>query len=217
MYLPRHFEEQRPEVLRQLIEAHPLGELITFGSNGLAADHVPMEFDPEPLPLGTLRCHVARANPLWREHRKDVEALVVFQGPSAYISPSWYPSKRETGKVVPTYNYAVVHAYGTLQVIDDPVWLLALVDRLTRRHEAALPSPWNVADAPEDYVQSMLRAIVGIEIQVSRLLGKWKISQNRGLADRGGVARGLEKTGDAGADMARLVEASLGDQQPAAK
>jgi transcriptional regulator len=217
MYLPRHFEEQRPEELRRLILAHPLGELITLGPRGLSADHVPMEFDPEPLPLGTLRCHVARANPLWREHNLEVEALVVFQGPSAYVSPSWYPSKQETGKVVPTYNYAVVHAYGSLRVMDDPVWLRALVDRLTQRHEAVLPKPWNIADAPEDYVQSMLRAIVGIEIEVTRLAGKWKISQNRSIADRAGVARGLGRTGDAGADMAQLLNASLGESEAPAK
>jgi transcriptional regulator len=213
MYLPPHFEEQRPEELRRLMLAHPLGELITFGPRGLSADHVPMEFDPEPQPLGTLRCHVARANPLWREHQQEVEVLVVFQGPSAYVSPSWYPSKQETGKVVPTYNYAVVHAYGSLRVVDDPVWLRAQVDRLTQRHEAVLPKPWSIADAPEDYIQSMLRAIVGIEIEVTRLSGKWKISQNRSLADRAGVARGLGRTGDAGADMAQLVNASLGDSE----
>jgi transcriptional regulator len=211
MYQPSHFEEKRPEVLRQLMLAHPLGVLITLGPQGLNADHIPMEFDPEPLPYGKLRCHVARANPLWREHSKEVEALVVFQGPSAYVSPSWYPSKQETGKVVPTYNYAVVHAYGTLRVVDDPEWLRALVDRLTRKNEAAQPQPWNVADAPEDYIQSMLRAIVGIEIEVSRLSGKWKTSQNRSLADRAGVARGLSKMGDAAADMAQLVNETLGN------
>jgi len=211
MYQPSHFEERRPEVLRQMILAHPLGELITLGPQGLNADHIPMEFDPEPAPHGTLRCHVARANPVWREHRSDVEALVVFRGPSAYVSPSWYPSKQETGKVVPTYNYAVVHAYGTLRVVEDPVWLRALVDRLTRRHEAMLPQPWNLADAPEDYIQSMLRAIVGLEIDVSRMLGKWKTSQNRSLADRAGVARGLARLGDTAADMAQLVNQNLGN------
>jgi transcriptional regulator len=215
MYLPQHFEEQRPEVLRQLMLAHPLGELITFGSKGLAADHLPMEFEPQPLPRGSLRCHVARANPLWREHKPEVEALVVFQGPSAYVSPNWYPSKQENGKVVPTYNYAVVHAYGNLKVVDDPVWLRALVDRLTRRHEAAQPQPWNVGDAPEDYIQSMLRAIVGIEIEITRLAGKWKVSQNRNLADRAGVARGLGASGSAG--MAQLVDASLGNREPPVK
>ncbi len=206
MYQPSHFVEQRPEVLRGLMEDHPLAALVTLGSQGLAADHVPMEFDPEPSPHGTLRCHVARANPLWREHRSDVEALVVFHGPGAYISPSLYPSKKESGKVVPTYNYAVVHAYGRLRVIEDAAWLRALVERLTRRFEAARPQPWSVADAPEDFIQSMLRAIVGVEIELTRISGKWKASQNRSAQDRAGVVAGLAQSQDPDAQaMAQLV------------
>lgn len=199
MYLPSHFEEKRAEVLRHLMCEHPMGMLVTLGPQGLNAEHVPQEFDPNPAPFGTLRCHLARANPAWREHAKEVEALVIFQGPSTYISPSLYPSKRETGKVVPTYNYAVVHAYGPMHIVDDAVWLRGLVDRLTRRHEAGRAQPWKVADAPEDYIEAMLRAIVGIEIPITRIAGKWKMSQNRPPPDREGVAKCLAAADDADA------------------
>jgi len=207
VYLPSHFEERRVELLHRLIHEHPLGTLVTLGPDGIAANHIPFEVDPLPAPFGTLRGHVARANPVWSEHPQDSDALVVFQGPSAYVSPSWYPSKRETGKVVPTYNYVVVHAHGRLRAIDDPGWLRALVERLTERHETGRPHPWKVDDAPDDFVRSQLRAIVGIEIVPSRLLGKWKVSQNRQAADRDGVARGLRELGSADArDMAQRVE-----------
>jgi len=209
MYLPTQFEEKRPEVLRQLMREHPLGTLVTLGPKGLNAEHVPQEFDPEPAPFGTLRCHLARANPAWREHAKEVEALVIFHGPSTYISPSLYPSKRETGKVVPTYNYAVVHAWGPMRIVDDAVWLRALVDRLTRRHEAGRAEPWTLADAPNDYVETMLRAIVGIEITITRIAGKWKMSQNRPAPDVQGVVQGLASADDAQAvAVSRLVGAA---------
>src|SRR6266700_94994 len=159
--------------------------------------------------LGTLRGHVARDNPVWRDFSKDVQALLVFQGPKAYITPSWYPTKRETGKVVPTYNYIVVHAYGPLRVVEDRAWLRGLVERLTNRHEAARPQPWKITDAPGDYIEKMLGAIVGIEVPVARLLGKWKASQNRPPADRDGVVRGLGEIDDAdAAAMAGLVKES---------
>jgi len=210
MYLPSHFEEKRAEVLRHLMCEHPLGTLVTLGPQGLNAEHVPQEFDPNPAPFGTLRCHLARANPAWREHAKEVEALVIFQGPSTYVSPSLYPSKRETGKVVPTYNYAVVHAYGPMHIVDDAVWLRGLVDRLTRRHEAGRAQPWKVADAPEDYIEAMLRAIVGIEIPITRIAGKWKMSQNRPPPDREGVAKGLAAADDADAvAVSQLVREHL--------
>ena len=207
MYLPKHFEETRVEVLHALIREYPLGTLVTLGADGLNANHIPIEIDPEPAPLGTLRGHVARANPVWRESVADVEALVVFEGPTAYVSPSWYPSKRETGKVVPTYNYAVVHAYGRLRSIEDPAWLRRFVERLTGRFEAGRAEPWKVTDAPGSYIDAQLRAIVGIEIPITRLLGKWKVSQNRSAPDRAGVVQGLG--GDADSDaaaIARLVE-----------
>ena len=202
MYLPSHFAETRPEILRQFIDDHPFATLVTLGAEGLTANHIPIELDLAPAPgstLGILRGHVARANPVWRDHSKTVDALIVFQGPQAYISPSWYPSKREHGKVVPTYNYMVVHAYGPLNVIDDRAWLRGLVQRLTLRNEASMPAPWKVGDAPADYIEQMLSAIVGLEIPLTRLNGKWKLSQNRSVADREGVIRGLEEQGDAAA------------------
>ena len=214
MYLPAHFEERRPEVLQALVRSHPLGLLITLKADGLCADPVPLMLDADA-GLGTLRGHVARANPLWRETRTEVEALVVFQGPQAYVSPSFYPSKAEHGKVVPTWNYCVVQARGTLRAIDDAAWLHALVTRLTDRHEAPREVPWAVSDAPPEYIQTMLRAIVGIEITLTSLTGKWKVSQNHSATNRDGVVQGLrlkaEATGDAqAAAMAALVERGAG-------
>ncbi len=220
MYLPSHFEETRPEVLHELVRTHPLGLLITLGPAGMQANPVPFMLDAGAAGEGgansapVLRAHVARANPVWREARTDVESLVVFQGPQAYISPSLYPTKAATGKVVPTWNYVMVQARGTLRVVDEAPWLHALVTRLTDRHEAARAEPWAVSDAPDDYVQTMLRAIVGIEITLSTLTGKWKVTQNRNQADRDGVVQGLraqdeqhaDKHGDAQASaMAELV------------
>ncbi len=206
MYLPPHFEERRTELLHKLILEHPLGTLVTLGADGITANHLPFEIDPEPAPFGTLRAHVARANPVWRDHAADAEALVVFQGASTYVSPSWYPSKQETGKVVPTYNYVVVHARGRLRAIEDPEWLRGLVGRLTDRHEAGRSKPWKVTDAPEGYILSQLRAIVGLEMVPTALVGKWKLSQNRPPADCDGVARALEGSPDAQSrDMARRV------------
>jgi len=209
MYLPSHFEETRVEVLHQLIREHTLGVLVTLGPEGLNANHIPFEVEPTPAPLGTVRGHVARSNPVWRDFSRDVEALLIFQGPQAYVTPSRYPTKRETGKVVPTYNYIVVHAYGPLRVVEDRAWLRELVERLTTRHEAARPQPWKISDAPGDYIENMLGAIVGIEIRVSKLLGKWKTSQNRPPVDREGVVRGLSEINDAdAAAMASLVKGS---------
>jgi transcriptional regulator len=193
MYLPAHFKEARASVMHDLIRAHPLGTLVTLGSAGLNGNHMPFEVIPDPAPLGTLRAHVARANPVWRDFSKDVEALVVFQGAQGYVTPSWYPTKREDGKVVPTWNYLVVHAYGPLRIVDDAAWLRAFVTRLTDRFEAASADPWKVTDAPDDYVEKMLTAIVGIEIPLTQLLGKWKVSQNRPAADREAVVQGLRE------------------------
>jgi transcriptional regulator len=160
--------------------------------------------EPDPARFGPLRAHVARANPVWRDGAGD--ALVIFQGPALYVTPSWYPSKREGGKVVPTWNYAVVHASGVLRAIDDATWLRAFVTRLTDRHEGRRAAPWKVTDAPADYVDKMLTAIVGIELPVARLVGKWKVSQNRPAADRAGVIAGLEADGD---DAARAMAAAV--------
>jgi len=190
MYLPRHFDESRVEPMHALMRAHPLGLLVTQGADGLQANSIPFMVDPQPTPRGTLVAHVARANTVWRE-AADTPVLVVFQGPQAYVSPGWYPSKAEHGKVVPTWNYIMVQARGRLRAIEDPAALHALVSRLTATHEAAQARPWAVDDAPREYVDTMLKAIVGIRIEIEALAGKWKVSQNRSAADRSGVAAGL--------------------------
>ena len=190
MYQPNHFKQEDRGELEGLMRAHPLAVLVSQGPEGLTADHVPLEFDANAGPHGTLRGHLARANPLWRESANS-PVLAVFRGPQAYITPSWYPTKAETHKVVPTWNYAVVHAHGPLRVVEDAPWLHDLVSRLTQHHEQNRQAPWAVSDAPADYIQQMLRAIVGIEIPVERLVGKWKVSQNRNEPDRLGVAEGL--------------------------
>ncbi len=206
MYLPAHFKESRIEVLHQLMRAHPLAALITLCDSGLVANHIPCETLSEPAPQGLIRGHVARANPVWREYRADTEALAIFQGPQAYISPSFYPSKQQTGEVVPTWNYAVVHAHGTLRFFEDSAWLRSLVERLTDGHESVREQPWKVGDAPTPYIQKMLSAIVGFEFTVTRLEGKWKVSQNHTAANRQGVVRGLNATGDAdSAEIADLI------------
>ena len=193
MYLPSHFEETRPEVLEALLQAHPLGLLVTTDEQGApVVDPIPFIWVPERGPLGTLVGHVARANPVWQQRPGAPEALVIFQGPEGYISPNGYASKAEHGKVVPTWNYAVVQARGPLVVLDDAAAALALVSQLTRRHEAAQQRPWAVTDAPDDYIATMLRAIVCIEIPLTALVGKYKLSQNRSAADRAGLVAALQ-------------------------
>ena len=201
-YLPAHFEETRLPVLQALVDAHPLATWATLTDGELAVHHVPFLLDRTRGPFGTLVGHVARANPVWRDPRRSV---LVFQGPQAYISPGWYASKREHGKVVPTWNYAVVHAQGTPVAVQEAAALLAIVKRLTDRHEAAQAHPWQVDDAPPDYVARLLEAIVGIEVPLERLVGKWKVSQNRSTADREGVAAGLARH-EAAHPMAPLVQ-----------
>jgi transcriptional regulator len=195
MYVAKHFEETRIEILHALIRAHPLATLVTLTSEGLDANHIPLEIDPDPAPFGTLRGHVARANPLWRDVLCEIQALAIFQGPETYISPSWYPSKQETGRVVPTWNYVVVHAHGSLRIINDRAWLRAFIEQLTNRHEEGRSHPWRVTDAPADYIDKQLGAIVGLEMPISRLRGKWKVSQNRPTGDRKGVVEGLLQEG----------------------
>ena len=205
MYEVGAFREERIDVMHALMRSHRLATLITVNNGVPDANHLPLLIDPEPSPYGTLRGHVARANPVWRQAGGQ-EVLAIFQGPQAYVTPSWYPSKKETGQVVPTWNYAVVHAHGPLVIYDDREWLHGLVTRLTDQQEAGLPQPWRVADAPAGYLERMLGAIVGIEIQLTRLSGKWKASQNRSAADRAGVAEGLVLQGSAEAQaMADLV------------
>jgi transcriptional regulator len=206
MYTPKHFEETRVEVLHGLIRTHPFGALVTMTAEGLDANHIPFEIDPDPAPFGTLRGHVARANPLWREVAPRAAALVIFQGPDTYVSPSWYPTKAETGKVVPTWNYAVVHAHGVPRFIDDRAWLRAFVEQLTTRHEAGRREPWKVTDAPADFIDAQVGAIIGVEVPITRLTGKWKVSQNRPAQDRAGAVEGLVREGGpSGAAMADLI------------
>lgn len=193
MYLPKHFVEDRTELLHETIRRHPLGTLITLVNGDLVADEIPFVLDTSAGPLGTLRAHVARANPLWSQHDSAVKVLVVFRGPQAYISPSWYATKAEHGKVVPTWNYIAVQASGKLQAQDgNTAWLHAQLDAVTASQEQRLPHPWRVSDAPTDYIAQTMRAIVGIEIPIDQLTGKWKVSQNQPAANRQSVIDALE-------------------------
>ena len=210
MYQPKAHEITNTATLHQLIQSHPLGSLVTLGKDGLTANHIPFLIDSGRGEHGTLRAHVARANPVWQDFPATTESLIIFQGPDAYISPTWYPSKHQTGKAVPTWNYAVVHAHGLLTVHEDPAWILQLVSELTNIHESSQQLPWKVTDAPKDYIDKLLGAIVGIEIPITRLEGKWKMSQNRSDADRLGVAAGLQsKNTEASIAAADMVLKSL--------
>ena len=202
MYQPAHFREDRPEVQQALIRAHPLGLVVTAGPGGLMANPIPALLDEGGK---ILRLHLARANLQWRELAAVAECLVVFQGPQEYITPSWLATKRETGKVVPTWNYATVHVWGKPRVIEDPAWLLAQIGGLTQLQEAGRPAPWAVGDAPPDYVAAQLRAIIGVELEVLRTEGKWKVSQNRSEAERAGIVAGLRAQGPDSGPMADLV------------
>jgi transcriptional regulator len=206
LYLPAYFAETRVSVLHSLMRARPLATLVAQCDSGLVANHIPVETISAPEPNGAIRGHIARANPLWREYRADSPALAIFQGPQAYISPSFYPSKRETGEVVPTWDYAVVHARGTLQFVHDAAWLRAFVSRLTDAHEGPRQAPWGIADAPAPYIDKMLSLIVGFEFSIVELTGKLKLSQNHPAANRQGVVNGL--SAEAGADS-REVAAML--------
>jgi transcriptional regulator len=203
MYLPKHFAEDDAAEMHALMRAHPLATLVSHGPDGLNANHIPLLL-ADAGPCGTLQGHVARANPLWKAGNVSGEVLVVFQGDESYISPSGYATKAEHGKVVPTWNYAAVHAYGEMKVIDDPAWILGQISALTATHEAALPQPWAVTDAPDDYIDKMLGTIVGIEITITRLLGKWKVSQNQPAANQASLIAALERAGD---PMAGLIRA----------
>lgn len=191
MYCPAHFAESRPEELHALMREHPLATLVTMGDHGLNADQIPLLLDTAADGTPVLRGHVARANPMWQTLHPEIEALAVFRGPEAYITPSWYPTKREHGKAVPTWNYAVVHARGPLRIIHDADWLRRQVDALTQMQESTFAEPWAVSDAPADYVEKLLAGIVGIELTVTALKGKWKASQNQPEGNRSGVIAGL--------------------------
>lgn len=207
MYQPPHFRETRTEVLHALIRAHPLGLVVSNGPDGPIANPLPFVLDAAQGKRDLLRAHFSRANPQWRAIAADPETtvLVVFQGPQAYVTPSWYETKRETGKVVPTWNYVIVQVRGRASIADDADWLRAQIGELTSIHESGRADPWQVTDAPDDFIAAQLRGIVGLEIEISAIEGKWKVSQNRPVADRTGVAEGLD--GEAASDMAGLVRA----------
>lgn len=208
MYQPPHFREDRLEVQHAMIAAFPLGTLVSIGPSGLAANHIPFLVDPHASRLGTLRAHVARANPVWRETDPEREVLVIFQESESYISPSWYETKRQTHKVVPTWNYAVVHSHGRMRAIEDEAWLRRQLHDLTQLKESLRAEPWAVTNAPAPFVAGQVKGIVGIEIEVARIEGKWKVSQNRPEADRLGVVEGLRTEQRPGSHaMAGLVEA----------
>ena len=207
MYEPPLHRQDDLAAQHELIRRHPLGLLVTHGSQGLLANAMPFLIDPAAGKFGKLSAHMARANGQWRDLAEAGDALVVFQGSEHYISPSWYATKRETGKVVPTWNYVMVQARGTVRVIEDAEWLRAQIAALTQTQETPRPAPWAVSDAPEDFVTAQVRQIVGLEIEITDIRGKWKASQNRNVADRTGVVAGLETDGDPQAlAMAAVVQ-----------
>ena len=206
MYRPEAFDEPDVAKLHQLIQSQPLAAVVTLNGDCLEASHVPLVLYPGEGEFGTLRGHLARANTQWRSVSSDVEALCIFSGPDAYISPSWYPSKQDTGKVVPTWNYVTVHDYGQIQIQKDRDWLLRNVNAITDQQEGKRQAPWRVSDAPVRFTETMLRGIVGIEIEITRLEGKWKVSQNRPAADRVGVIEGLKGGGPDAQEMADILQ-----------
>jgi transcriptional regulator len=196
MYVPAHFDESRTEVLHDFITQHPFGMLVTHGAGGLDANHIPFELHAEQGEKGVLTAHVARANPVWENVSDGDEVLVVFRAADAYISPNWYPSKHEFPKQVPTWNYIVAHAYGRITIRDDERFVRGVVGRLTRTHEASQPKPWKMGDSPKEVIDAMLKAIVGIEIDITRLVGKSKLSQNKDARDLRGAGEMLKIHGD---------------------
>lgn len=198
MYLPQHFEETRTEELHRVIREYPLGVLVLNGPSGLDGNHLPFELNLDDSEHGRLVAHVARANPLWQEAKDGDEALVIFRAANAYISPNWYPSKHEFHRQVPTWNYQAVHAYGKIKIRDDEKFVRGVVARLTRANEARTGSdkPWKMTDSSKEYIDQMLSAIVGIEIEITKLVGKWKLSQNREERDRINAAEELRKRGE---------------------
>lgn len=215
MYQPAHFREDRIEVQHDLIRAHPLGLLITAGARGLMASHLPFLIDSDASLKGTLRAHLSRANEQSVEIDEERECLVVFQGPQGYISPSWYATKSQTGKVVPTWDYATVHAWGTPRIESDPAWIRSQIHELTASQESNRTEPWAVGDAPPEFLDAQIKGILGIVIEISRIKGKWKVSQNSSAGDRRGVIAGLRAEGAAGEALADLVaERGRGEPEP---
>ena len=208
MYVPEHFLEARIDVLQGFLERHPLATVVAMTGDGLTANHIPLQSKLTAEGKGLLSGHIARSNSLWRQLEQDADVLAIFTGADAYISPNWYPSKREHGKAVPTWNYATVHIKGSIRFIDDLVWLRDFVGSLTDSHERGLPQRWQVGDAPADYIDGMLRAIVGFEIQIASIIGKFKGSQNRPAADRAGVGEALRSSGHELEAIAELAPGS---------
>ncbi len=209
MYIPRANKEDRIPVLHKLMEDQPFASLVTMGSSGLFASHIPIVLEQNGA-MGRLKCHLSRANTQWRDYTPSIQALAIFSGPQHYITPTWYPEKQETGKVVPTWNYVVVHAYGNLRIIEDSDWLMAHLATLVGIHEAESALPWKISDAPADYIASQIKGIVGLEMEIERLEGKWKVSQNRPARDRLGVAYGLGELNTAESlAMKALVEEGI--------
>ncbi len=207
MYIPPQFEQPNIDVMHELIRKRPLATLVTLGSNGINANHIPLHLSLTPEPFGVLRGHVARSNPIWSDLDSGIEVLAIFHGPDAYISPSWYTTKQEAGKVVPTWNYTVVHAYGSLRIIDDAAWVRTQLEALTNYNEAVFSEPWAVSDAPVDFTEKLIAAVVGIEMTITRLSGKWKVSQNQPPQNQNSVIQGLNASGQAEAiAMAGLVK-----------
>lgn len=206
MYIPKHFEETRIDVLHAMIRANPLATLVTLADGQFNANHIPMVLDAES---GILRAHIARANSLWKTFDENSGCMAIFQGPVSYISPSYYPSKKISERVVPTWNYAVVHVHAKLKVIDNAAWILNQINTLTQQQEAAREQPWKVSDAPADYVDQLLGALIGLELSIERIEGKWKVSQNQSPLDHQGVIDGLTREGTQHADtMASLVKSA---------
>jgi transcriptional regulator len=195
MYIPRINEEKRVPVMHDFMREQPLACLVTLGSSGLVASHIPMVLEQDGSEFGILKGHLSRANPQWRDLTAGIEALAVFSGPHHYISPTWYPSKQEHGKEVPTWNYAVVHAYGTLRLVEDSRWLLSHLESLTDIHEAGFAVPWKVSDAPPEFIRQLSNGVIGLELPIRQLEGKWKVSQNKTERDRNGVLEGLAALG----------------------
>ena len=196
MYTPEAFAMHDPASIHEFLLRHPFGLFITFTTQGLVATHLPFLFAADRGPHGTLIGHISRANPQWRDTDPAVEALAIFSGPETYVSPNWYPAKQETGRVVPTWNYAAVHAYGTPRFFDDAEELRRVVTQLTETHEAVSPVPWKVTDAPPAYIDGQLKAIVGVELPITRIEGKLKFNQNRSAEDRAGVIHALRDLND---------------------
>jgi transcriptional regulator len=204
MYIPKLFDEPRIEIMYELIRSQPLATLVTVNLTGPEANHIPLVLVDQPAPYGVLRGHVARANPLWQEHPEKTDVLAIFHGPNSYITPSWYASKADHGKVVPTWNYVAVHASGRLRVIEDVRWIRDQLDALTAHNETGFAHRWQVSDAPHEFTEKLIESIVGIEITITALKGKWKASQNRPLQDRASVVEGLKTRGHD--EMAALVQ-----------